>query len=368
MITSKSPKTEFSLLKLIAQASEFTSDEIIITDNEQNIIYVNPAFTHITGFSHSEVIGKKPSILKSGKHSQRFYNKMWNTLNNGDVFKKIMVNRHKNGLILYEEKVIVPIKNIDGVVTHYVSTGRDVTQRIELQKQLKRNTVNLTKANKNLDIFVYQASHDIRGPLATIIGITNIFTHEIKDKKALRYCNYVKSCAQNLDEILKSMLHMRILNGRTLDLVPTNFTKLFDRMLNSFKNYDGFKEANINISIDVKTSFYSDESMLFSILQNLAHNAVKFRKNGHVADIHIKIKDYKNGIKIEVTDNGIGIKKHHLPKILTMFYKGNHTHKGSGLGLYFVDQMVAKLCGKISITSIEHLETRVIISLPSLNA
>ena len=352
-----------TLENLIAQVSEITSDEIIITDKNQKIIYVNPAFTEITGFLPEEVIGKKPSVLKSGKHSERFYKKMWDTLNQGQIFKKIMINRHKSGVLVYEEKVIVPIKNQKGRTQYYVSTGRDVTQRIELQKRLKRKTALLSKSNHNLEMFVYKAAHDIRGPLASIIGIANIFNTEIKDEKSLVYCNYVKQCAQNLDEILKGMLHLQVLNKTVPEYTKINFTKIIDRILNSFKYYEGFENAKFNVLVEVET-FYSDESMIFSILQNLVHNGVKFRKQDEPAEISITIIPYRKGIKMVVKDNGIGIKKIYRDKIFTMFYRANTTHKGSGLGLYFVDQMVSQLKGKIIVTSQEKEGTCITIILP----
>lgn len=365
MLTPWYIKNAVSLQNLIAQVSEITSDEIIITDRNQKILYVNPAFTTITGFSPEEVLGKEPSILKSGKHSKRFYDKMWDTLSNGEAFRKIMINRHKNGYLFYEEKVIIPVKDIHGEIMHYVSTGRDVTQRIELQKSLKRQSMQLVKANKDMETFVYKAAHDIRGPLASIIGIANMFSSEIVDEKALQYCDYIKSCAQNLDEILKSMLHLQVLNNSEPVITRINFQKLIDRLLNSFKYYEGFNIARINVSIELENDFFSDESSIFCVFQNLIHNAVKFRKLGRETEIYVCITPFRNGVKIKVEDNGIGVKKQHIDKIFNMFYRANTTHKGSGLGLYFVDQIVRNLKGKITFLSEEGTGTKVSIAIPN---
>lgn len=365
MITTWHINSAVSLQNLIAQVSEITTDEIIITDKEQTILYVNPAFSIITGYSANEVLGKKPSVLKSGKHSRQFYDKMWKVLNQGEVFKQIMINKAKSGKLIYEEKVIVPIKDAEGAIQHYVSTGRDVTQRLELQKGLKRQSIRLNKANKDLETFIYKAAHDIRGPLASIIGVANMFHKEIRDKKALIYCGYIKECAQNLDEILKNMTHFQVLNGSDLVVKKINFEKLIDRVLSSFSYYEGFAEAEINVSIKMKADFFSDENSLVSIFQNLIHNAVKFRKSGEQAVIVIGVETYRKGIKISIRDNGIGIKKQCIDKLCEMFYRANSTHKGSGLGLFFVKQMICNLHGKIDFFSDKQSGTTVTVALPN---
>ena len=116
---------------------EQTADIIIVTDPKGNIEYVNPAFEATTGFTASEVIGKNPNILSSGKYHKEFYAHMWHTILAGETYSNIMINRRKDGSLYYEEKTITPIKDQSGNITHFVSTAKDISERMQVQERLQ---------------------------------------------------------------------------------------------------------------------------------------------------------------------------------------------------------------------------------------
>ena len=124
-------------LHKFSNAIEQASEMIMITDSEGEIQYVNPEFERLTGFNKQEILGKTPRILKSGKHPEEFYQKMWATILAGETFRGLIINKKKNGEIYYEEKIISPLKDADGNVTHFVSNGRDITDRINAQKKIE---------------------------------------------------------------------------------------------------------------------------------------------------------------------------------------------------------------------------------------
>jgi len=132
---SERKKVDEQLLKL-SSAIEQTADAISITDAHGVIEYVNPAFESITGYSSAQIIGKKPNILKSGKHGEEFYHRVWEELKAGRVFNDVFINRRRDGEIYYEEKTITPILNSENEITHFISTSRDITGRVETEKQL----------------------------------------------------------------------------------------------------------------------------------------------------------------------------------------------------------------------------------------
>lgn len=122
----------------LSRAMEEIDDLIMITDRAGRFTYVNDAYVRHTGFSREESIGKSASILKSGMHESDYYQKMWDVIRSGNVFRGLIINRKKDGELYYEEKTISPIKNDDGIVTSYVSTGKDITQRIMMEKDLEK--------------------------------------------------------------------------------------------------------------------------------------------------------------------------------------------------------------------------------------
>jgi len=125
-----------AMLRKLSSAVEQTADSVVITNREGVIEYVNPAFVTTTGFSPEAAIGKTPRLVKSGQHSPAFYEKLWSTILGGEVFRAVLTNRRQDGEIYYEEKTITPLRNANGEITHFVSTGKNVTARIRVEERL----------------------------------------------------------------------------------------------------------------------------------------------------------------------------------------------------------------------------------------
>ena len=114
-------------LKVVSAVME-NNDSIMIADPDGKIEYVNKAFENMTGYHLAELIGRSPSVLKSGKESQKFYENMWKTILAGKVFRAEFVNKSKDGALYYQQETIIPVKGADGSIAHFVATGRDVTE------------------------------------------------------------------------------------------------------------------------------------------------------------------------------------------------------------------------------------------------
>jgi len=125
-------------LRLNATVFETTTEGIIVTDTQNRIKTVNPAFTRITGYQPEEVIGRNPSILKSGRHDRAFYQKMWDSLQRKGCWSGEVWNRHKNGSVFPEWLSLAAIKNDGGPVQEYVAVFSDITQRKQNEEQIRR--------------------------------------------------------------------------------------------------------------------------------------------------------------------------------------------------------------------------------------
>lgn len=122
-------------IQILQNAVEQTADSIIITDRSGIIEYVNPAFEQTTGYAREEVRGITPRIINSGVHDAAFYENLWATILSGNVFRATMANRRKNGEIFYAEQTITPMWGPAGVITHFVTVIKDVTEQRKLQEQ-----------------------------------------------------------------------------------------------------------------------------------------------------------------------------------------------------------------------------------------
>jgi diguanylate cyclase (GGDEF)-like protein/PAS domain S-box-containing protein len=129
-------RAEHSMGKL-SSALESTADSVVITGRDGIIEYVNPAFERTTGYSRAEALGRKPSILKSGRQPPEFYRRLWETILSGEVFSDVFVNKKKDGSLFYDEKTITPLRDAAGEITHFVATGRDISERLRTQERLQ---------------------------------------------------------------------------------------------------------------------------------------------------------------------------------------------------------------------------------------
>ncbi|MCP4358772.1 MAG: response regulator [Chloroflexi bacterium] len=135
-------QTEKSIRKL-SRVVEQTADIVMITNTQGIIEYVNPAFEALTGYAAPEVLGQTPRLLKSDQHEPEFYKNMWQTVLAGQVYQQIVKNKKQDGTFFYEEKTITPLLDEYGNITHFVSTGKDITERhriaIELEHYANQN-------------------------------------------------------------------------------------------------------------------------------------------------------------------------------------------------------------------------------------
>ncbi len=124
-------------VQMLAQAVTQAGDAVMITDAHGTIEFINPAFEEITGYSRAEAIGRRANLLNSGQHSAKFFADLWKTVRAGKPFRSVFTNRRKDGDVFFEEKTISPIRDADGLITHYVSTAKDVTARVRMEDRLR---------------------------------------------------------------------------------------------------------------------------------------------------------------------------------------------------------------------------------------
>ena len=145
-------------LKKFSMAIEQTATSVIISDMNQTIEYVNREFERLTGYTREEIVGKTPHILISDKQDEKFYTNLLETILSGKVYRGVIINQRKDGELYYEEKTVTPLKDMDGNITNFVETGKDITDRIraeealrqahdELERRVEARTRDLSRSN-----------------------------------------------------------------------------------------------------------------------------------------------------------------------------------------------------------------------------
>jgi len=142
-------------LHLQTSALEAAANGIYITDRSGSIIWVNRAFTLLTGFSAEDAVGRNSRILKSGQHSPKFYANLWITISTGNVWQGELVNRRKDGSLYFEEMTITPVRGMDGEIQNYIAIKQDISQRKQAEQALARERDRLQTLMDNLPDFIY---------------------------------------------------------------------------------------------------------------------------------------------------------------------------------------------------------------------
>ncbi len=157
------------VLRTLSTALEQSPENVIVTDRDGRIEYVNTAFETLTGYSRAEAIGQTPRILKAvGKYKQDFYAKLWETILRGEIFEAVFLNGKKNGDVFYEEKTIAPVRDAHGTITHFVSTGKDITERQRATVALKASEAkfHLVMENTPSAIFIHSGNRFVYANMA----------------------------------------------------------------------------------------------------------------------------------------------------------------------------------------------------------
>ncbi len=210
----------------------------------------------------------------------------------------------------------------------------------------------LKKANKQLDSFLYSTSHDLRAPIASILGLANLAKMELKEETGLKYFEMVESRVKKMDLVIADILQLARTSKAELQVEQIDFNKLVQEVVTDLKFNAGAKAINLRYTPNPSFLFFSDYTQQKIILGNLIGNAVKYH-NVEQADPFIAVRFITKSeeIIIEVEDNGTGIAKQYQEKIFNMFFRASTKSEGTGLGLYIVSEAVAKLQGKIKVSS-----------------
>ena len=203
---------------------------------------------------------------------------------------------------------------------------------------------------KDMDEFLYKTSHDIRGPLRSIIGLTMLGRKE-GDDQSREYFEYIFKTSKKLDNTLSELVQISQMSGKIIKTEEIQFQKILSECINSMKYVKGFSTIRITHSTNSKKSFYSDYITIHSIFQNLIENAIKYQRPISDSYLKISVDSDEREATIVFEDNGIGIIPKHQEKIFDMFYKLAHEKKNSGLGLYLVKISAQKLGGDVTVKS-----------------
>jgi PAS domain S-box-containing protein len=344
--------------QLLNQLFENSPMGIVLLDEQFRVRNVNKGFEKLFGFTNEQVHKQSLSKYIVPPEVANEASNLNKSAINGEIdyveSYRIDKNGNKKHLLIYALPVIEANEHI-GVYGIYI----DIGQRVEAENELRTR-------NLELDNFVYKVSHDLRAPLASILGLINLTKIEVNSSDKEYYISLMEGQVNKLDHFIRDILsHSKNLK-MSLSADVVDFNDIVNKCFEDLGYLEAASHIERDISIDSGT-FISDKWRVNEIFRNLISNAIKYY-NPEISEnkVEISIKLHKDHCDILVADNGIGIPEEKIPHVLDMFYRGTETSDGSGIGLYIVQKAVEKLNGELKIESTPMVGTKFQISLPSM--
>ncbi len=371
------------------------NDGIIITSAALDkpgpeIIYVNDAFTRITGYAAAEAIGKSPRFLQGEQTSADTIAAIRAALSQGKSFKGEILNYGKNGNSYWLDISIVPVKNQAGNITHFAAIERDITALKKADREFKEMMIQLKRANMKSEAsardlqeslkkaeeankaksdFLANMSHELRTPMNGVLGMAQMLVDTPLNDEQKEYVATINGSGENLLMLLNDILDFSKIEAGALILenIPFNLNDSITQAMNLLRPQADKKriDARLHIDSDVPTYIYGDPGRLRQIIINLLGNAIKFTDKGHVS---LAARMQEEALYISVEDTGTGIPSHKLGEIFEKFTQADTTvtrkYGGTGLGLAITKQLVALMKGEIGVESAEGKGSTFWFSIP----
>jgi PAS domain S-box-containing protein len=357
----------------LATAVEQSAESIVITDTQGNILYVNPAFEKVTGYTRAEAIGQNPRILKSGKHDAEFYRQIWQALTQGETWQGHIINRRKNGELFEEDVTFSPVHDEAGKTINYVAVKRDVTHELELAAQYRQS--------QKMEAFGQLAggvAHDFNNILAVIQLQAGLLKSEQNlSLKQIEFAGDIEKATERGASLTRQLLlfsRKQTMQPRKLNLKDAiaNILRMLQRTLG--------EQFQLQFKCPEEPVFiHADPGMIDQILLNLTVNARDSMPKGGQIVIETSAVEFDEVtatqdaqgrpglfVCLSVSDTGCGIAPEILPRIFEPFFTTKGVGKGTGLGLATVFGIVQQHKGWVHVYSEPDRGTTFRVYLPRL--
>jgi PAS domain S-box-containing protein len=387
-------------LYLLERAVAASSNGIVISDFTQPdmpIVYANPRFASITGYSFAEVIGKNCRFLQGTDINQPAIAEIKAALDRGEECRVILRNYRKDGSMFWNQLSISPVRDATGKLTNYIGAISDISDRISAEIALQQAKEKAETANEAKSQFLANMSHELRTPLNAILGFAQVVAQDPSLKLESReHLGIISRSGAHLLDLINDVLEMAKIESGQLIFNPSNFNLY--RLLEGLEEMWRFKANAKGIDLiferhtDVPKYIYTDEIKLRQTLLNLLGNAIKFTQTGSVTlrinltqsstpnplyglnirpeSLHQTQEFIANAtplhhdplhcqspipvLHFEVVDTGYGISLEEIDTLFEPFVQtesGRRSQEGTGLGLSISRNFVRIMGGEMNVAS-----------------
>lgn len=321
---------------------------IIITDLAGNIEFVNPKFTEYSGYSYDEAIGQNPRILKTEFTAPHTHEQLWGAITSGETWKGEFCNRKKNGELYWEYAKILPFKDQEGKITHYMAFKEDVTRHRQLEEKLLQ-----ARKLETIGQIAGGVAHEVRNPLNAILSITEALFREpgIQDNPEFTpYIQHIRTQVNRLADLMNDLLDLgKPVLPASLHALP--LLEVCRQTMELWQNSGMADNRNGIITADAHAEqimIRGEQSRLQQVIFNLLENAGYHTPKDSVIELQVGQNDGDARCAfIRVVDAGRGIPPENIARVFEPFY--SNRRGGTGLGLSLVKHFIESMGGSVRI-------------------
>jgi PAS domain S-box-containing protein len=359
-----------------------SSEGVVFADPTGRILDVNRAFLDLFGYSLREVIGQHTRMLKSGRQPEAFYRQMWGAITDPAIgsWSGELIDRRRDGRELHVLMRISAVRDASGACVGYIAHHQDISERKRAEAELERRDAELVRKNAELERLnqfktdmVAITSHDLKSPLAAIVGVAELLgknLDRLPRERVTAYLDRIGDTARNLTTFINDLLDLeKIESGAlALDRVPIHLDQL---VLEAAEQARAAAAGRVSVEVTAPrlAPVAADPLRLEQVIGNLLANACKFAADGTAVELSVAAPDPAR-IRIEVADRGPGVPPAHLATIFERYYqterKGGGSKRGSGqgLGLSIVRSLVELHRGRVWAENRPGGGCRFVVELP----
>lgn len=353
-------KEEEQRLKLLETVITQSKDSILITEANSashripKIVYVNPAFSQMSGYQSNEIIGKSPNIFKGPKSDSDELKKLLKAIKNEEECLIETISYTKQKEEYWVRFSMIPIFNNEGIISHWISIQRDITDEKKLETEKEHLIRELTQNNKDLKQFSYITSHNLRAPLSNLIGLLNLMEDIPVDNPELEeiIAGFTKS-THLLNETINDLVKVIIIKDNpSMQKEEVSLKEVFENVFSQLSFQIELHKPIIKLKFDKVPLLNTNKAYIESILLNLLTNSIKYKSENRKLKISIMAEQIDHQAILTFKDNGIGIDlERNRDKVFGLYQRFHNYPDSKGLGLYLVKSQVETMGGTISIDS-----------------
>ncbi len=361
-------KQEEQHLKLLESVIINANDAVMITEistvgvkTGSEIIFINEAFTKMTGYEAEEIIGKSPRILQGSGSDVDELARLNTAIASFKPCTITILNYKKDGHAFWINFSVSPVANEKGWYTHWIAVQRDVTaQKLaeihlsSLNESLQKHVRALAISNAELEQFAFVASHDLQEPLRMVTGFVTQLEKkygDVIDDRGKKYIAFAVDGAQRMRQIILDLLEYSKVGRAEQDPENIDLNELVDEIRILFRSQ--IQQKSADLYVDKLPVVKGHVSPMRQVFQNLIGNALKYTRTGVPPQVYITVEGLEREWQFAVKDNGIGIDQEYFEKIFIIFQRLHHKNEfsGTGMGLAITKKIIDHMGGRIWLSS-----------------